>query len=62
MANNRIAATLKASGLKEDKLAVGGRLVVECLPGDQPEIVAKHAALYMRQLTEQLQQAAMASR
>lgn len=49
----------KAAGLKEDKLAVGGRLVIEYLAGDQPEIVSKHAALYMRELTNHLQQAAV---
>ena len=52
--------TLKASGTKGDSLAVSGRLVVECVADDQPEIVARHAALYMKQLTDQLQQASMA--
>ena len=54
------AYTLKASGKKNDSLAVAGRLVVECIADEQAEIVAKHAALYMKQLTAQLQQAAMA--
>lgn len=52
--------TLKATGTKGDSTAVSGRLVVECQKGDQPEIVAKHAALYMKQLTDQLHQASMA--
>lgn len=50
---------MKATGHKGDDLAVSGRLIIECLQGDQPEIVAKHAALYMRQLTDQLRQASM---
>lgn len=54
--------TLKASGTKDGSMAVAGRLVVELQQGDQPEIVAKHAALYMKQLTDQLQQASMACR
>lgn len=54
--------TIKASGQKNESscLSVSGRLVVESVVGDQPEIVAKHAALYMRQLADQLQQASMA--
>jgi 3-hydroxyacyl-[acyl-carrier-protein] dehydratase len=53
--------TLKASGKKGDSIAVAGRLVVECVEDDgQPEIVAKHAALYMKQLRTQLRQASMA--
>ncbi len=53
--------TLKASGKKNESLAVAGRLVVECVEDDhQAEIVARHAALYMKQLTSQLQQASMA--
>ena len=52
--------TLKAVGMKDQQTAVSGRLVVESQKGDQPEIVAKHAALYMKQLTEQLHQASMA--
>ncbi|MEM7479018.1 MAG: beta-hydroxyacyl-ACP dehydratase [Planctomycetota bacterium] len=52
--------TLKATGKKDESTAVSGRLVVEVVKDDQPEIVAKHAALYMKQLSEQLQQAPMA--
>ncbi len=51
---------MKASGRKEDSLAVSGRLVVECVQTDAASAVDQHASLYMRQLTEQLQQAAMA--
>ena len=54
--------TLKASGHKDGSLTVSGRLVLQCDQGDQPEIVASHAALYMKQLTDQLQQASMACR
>lgn len=51
---------LKATGRKNDVVAVSGRLIVECVQDDSPDVVRKHAAHYMRQLTEQLQQAAMA--
>lgn len=51
---------MKAEGRKGDSLAVSGRLVLECVDEDVPEIVNQHASMYMRQLTEQLQQAAMA--
>lgn len=53
---------MKATGRKDDALAVSGRLILECVAETEPgaEIVAKHAALHMRQLTEQLQDAAMA--
>lgn len=53
--------TLKAEGKKADSTCVSGRLVLEVVEGDQPEIVAKHAALYMKQLSEQLQQTPIAS-
>ncbi|MCR9293062.1 MAG: beta-hydroxyacyl-ACP dehydratase [bacterium] len=49
--------TLKAQGTKGDSIAVAGRLVVDCVEDDgQPEIVAKHAARYMKQLTAELTQ------
>ncbi len=51
---------MKAEGRKDESLAVSGRLILECVEGEQPKIVSQHANLYMRQLTEQLQQAAMA--
>ena len=52
--------TLKASGTKEDKTAVSGRLVLEVVRsagGD--DVVDRHAAQYMRQKIAQLQEAAM---
>ena len=52
--------TLKAMGRKEDTLTVAGRLVIECVPEEGPETVANYASRYMRQLTKQLQQAAVA--
>lgn len=52
--------TLKAVGRKDDSVAVSGRLVLNCVKDDEPEIVVKHAALYMKQLTDQLQEASMA--
>lgn len=51
---------LKAEGRKEDSLAVSGRLTVETADHSEPDIVVKHTNRYMRQLTEQLQQAAIA--
>lgn len=51
--------TLKAAGYKQDKLAVSGRLVVECLSGDE-FTVDSYASQFMHQLTKQLQKAAMA--
>ncbi len=52
--------TLKATGKKNGQVAVGGKLIVERVDQVEPEIVSKHAALYMKQLTQQLQQASMA--
>ncbi len=52
--------TLKAQGTKAGSPTVSGRLVLECAPETQPEIVAKHACQYMRQLTDQLKLAAVA--
>ena len=52
--------SLKASGHKLDEngqegsLAVSGRLVLEFSDGDQPEVINKHAKLFMDELTEQL--------
>lgn len=52
--------SLKATGHKLDEngeetsLAVSGRLVLEVSDGEQPEIVNKHAKLYMQELREQL--------
>lgn len=51
---------VKATGRKEESVAVSGRLVVSFRKGAEAEIVDKHAALYMKQLAEQLQQAPMA--
>ncbi|MFK7736142.1 MAG: 3-hydroxyacyl-ACP dehydratase FabZ family protein [Pirellulaceae bacterium] len=47
--------TVKAVGYKDDAQAVSGRLIIDCVDTDDDEIVDKHAALYMKQLTEQLQ-------
>ena len=51
--------TVKAAGTKQNKLAVSGRLIVECVPAQEPAVDA-YACQFMRQLTEQLQKAAMA--
>ncbi len=51
--------TLKVAGHKQEKLAVSGRLVVECVPAQEPAIDG-YACQFMRQLTKQLQNAAMA--
>ena len=51
--------TLKATGQKQGKLAVSGRLIVECVPAQEPSVDG-YACQFMRQLTEQLQKAAMA--
>ena len=51
--------TLKATGKKGDANAVGGRIVLDCIP-TEPETSTKLTGLYMKQLTEQLQQASMA--
>jgi len=51
---------LKATGRKGDSLAVSGRLVVDCIEETPTTVTAKYASMYMRELTEQLQQAAMA--
>lgn len=52
--------TVKASGTKSGTLCVGGRLIVECVQKDAPNSVDLHAAEYIRQIVEQLQQVAMA--
>lgn len=51
--------TLKAAGHKQEKIAVSGRLVVECVPAQEPAVDG-YACQFMQQLTQQLQQAAMA--
>ena len=51
--------TLKAAGHKQGKLAVSGRLIVECVPAAEPA-TDRYASQYMRQLTEHLQRSAMA--
>lgn len=53
---------VKASGHKDESLAVSGRLVLECLTGahGQPEVIDHLAAQYVKQLSEQLQGAAIA--
>jgi 3-hydroxyacyl-[acyl-carrier-protein] dehydratase len=50
--------TLKASGHKEGRLAVSGRLVVECTAGNE-RLVDRYASQYMRQLTNRLRNPAM---
>ena len=50
--------TLKATGHKDGKLAVSGRLVVDCRSGDV-EVTDRFASQYMRQLTDRLRNAAM---
>lgn len=50
--------SLKATGHKEGRLAVSGRLVVACQPGIEP-LTEAFANQYMRQLTERLQKAAV---
>jgi 3-hydroxyacyl-[acyl-carrier-protein] dehydratase len=54
----------KGTGQKGGATAVSARLVVDCVPAksNAEEIVAKHASLFMQQLTRQLQQAAMVPR
>ena len=52
---------LKASGFKGEKTAVSGRLVVECVTGSEDSLADRHASQFMRQKTEQLCQASMAS-
>jgi 3-hydroxyacyl-[acyl-carrier-protein] dehydratase len=53
---------LKVVGSKENVTAVSGRLVLECQSntGGQPDVIDQLAAKYVRQLSEQLQQAAIA--
>ncbi|QDV24155.1 3-hydroxyacyl-ACP dehydratase FabZ family protein [Aureliella helgolandensis] len=51
---------LKALGTKGDSVAVNARLVVECIPDSDTSPVDQYSSRYMKQLTEQLQQAAMA--
>ncbi len=53
---------LKAMGTKGDRTAVSGRLVLECIANanNQPDIVDELAASYVKQLTKQLQGAAIA--
>lgn len=52
--------TLKASGTNGENLCVAGRLVMECVQEGEPNSVDQHAAEYIRQIVEQLQQVAMA--
>lgn len=53
---------VKAAGQKGDTLAVSGRLRIECLPNakGQPDIVDQMASKHMKQLSDQLQGAAIA--
>ena len=51
---------VKGTGSKDGVTAVSGRLVIECVESDEPDIVDKHTSLYMKQMAEQLQQATMA--
>lgn len=51
--------TLKALGSKGEKMAVSGRLVVECVVGSEDSVVDRHASQFMRQMTERLCKAAM---
>lgn len=51
--------TLKASGAKAGVGAVSGRLVLEAKIDEKPNLEDQFCAQYMRQLTEQLQQAAV---
>ncbi len=50
---------IKASGSKGDRVAVSGRLIVESCEPAEPTTVDLHASRFMRQMVEQLQQAAM---
>ncbi|MFO0940318.1 MAG: beta-hydroxyacyl-ACP dehydratase [Pirellulales bacterium] len=52
--------TLKASGTNGSNVCVAGRLVIECMQDGEPNSVDLHAAEYIRQIVEQLQQVAMA--
>ncbi len=54
--------TLKAVGHKGDVTTVSGRLVVECVETNADSVVDRHAARFMRHLSDQLQQAGMASK
>ncbi len=51
--------TLKASGTKDGAGTVSGRLVLEAKIDDEPTLDDQFCAQYMRQLTEQLKQAAV---
>lgn len=51
---------LKATGKKGDVTTVSGRLTIECLSSTAESPVDEYASEYMRHLTNQLQEAAMA--
>lgn len=51
---------IKGSGRKGENTTVTARLIVECIPDQAPAAIDRYASQYMRQLTDQLQEAAMA--
>ena len=58
-----LTTTLKVSGKNAGgAVCVQGRLVLECVTNDPPDPADRYAGEYIRQMIEQLQQAAMAQK